>query len=434
MSYQNNFSKNTTNFSNKIANFTIILISIAPLIGFFTFKFLDIAFYNFIVIFCYITVFAILVEKNILKNNIRFPTYLKFLTLFAIYTILSDIFIVKGEFNIRYLYAHSLLKSVLILIIINNIKISKSFIYLILKNSLIILVIAFIVIAIQQIHDSTFLVNPNAEEQLLSSSFIEKRMPSIYSWSGGSIEKGFAFLPIIAVFINIYYLNKRPYWLLLIMGFIFALFVKSRWVLVNYFLIYLMFLLYRKIRIDNIVKYALLMIIIISTSVLILHEMGVPVKMLYEERILQKQYGGMMEGSAGTRVRAFTFFAKAFPSNPIFGAGSFKYGIAGTGHHNRALESIIGGGSSQIHVGYLSLFYKYGIIGGILYLSFLFGITKYIYKVAKEANFYGAFIGWLMFLVANLTLVYFSIFNMGIIMILVYNKYLDQNVIKKKDE
>ena len=49
------------------------------------------------------------------------------------------------------------------------------------------------------------------------------------------------------------------------------------------------------------------------------------------------------------------------------------------------LRQFLKGRSSQIHVGYLSLFYLYGLIGGVFFISFLKSILRYvIVKYAKN--------------------------------------------------
>ena len=70
----------------------------------------------------------------------------------------------------------------------------------------------------------------------------------------------------------------------------------------------------------------------------------------------------MKEKSAGTRILAVYMFLEFFPENPIFGTG---------GVMKADLVRAIRGRSSQIHVGILSLFYYYGLVGGFIYLFFL---------------------------------------------------------------
>jgi len=106
-----------------------------------------------------------------------------------------------------------------------------------------------------------------------------------------------------------------------------------------------------------------------------------------------------------------------------FGGRSQDYDLV------RALQ----GRSSQIHVGYLSLLYYYGIFGGLLYLFFLYRMTLNIYRHSKRADMMGIFYGILGFLLMNLTEVSFDLLTPGILMLLGFNKYNKQYHINKNN-
>jgi len=126
----------------------------------------------------------------------------------------------------------------------------------------------------------------------------------------------------------------------------------------------------------------------------------------------------LLANTASTRFLAFELFAKYFPENPFFGTGE---------HVTAELARSLQGRSSQIHVGYLSHLFEFGIFGSILLFSFWFYIAKRLFKTSRRFNYYGTFLGFLCFLVANLTLVKYSIFEYGIILSLLFNKGLEQN-------
>jgi len=116
-----------------------------------------------------------------------------------------------------------------------------------------------------------------------------------------------------------------------------------------------------------------------------------------------------------------------FPKNPVWGKGrihSFKKG----GTKDIELVRILHGRSSQIHVGYLSLFYYYGIMGSFFYFMFLVLLSRKLFVDAKETGRWAAFMGWCMFLISNMVLVVFDIFSMGIILALFYNEYHHQKL------
>jgi len=85
----------------------------------------------------------------------------------------------------------------------------------------------------------------------------------------------------------------------------------------------------------------------------------------------------------------------------------------------------LAGRSSQIHVGYLSLFYYYGIIGGGLYILFLYHILKDFYRSARITNMWGPFFGFMSFVIANLSLNYMRPWAIGLLLCLVFKQYFD---------
>jgi hypothetical protein len=102
--------------------------------------------------------------------------------------------------------------------------------------------------------------------------------------------------------------------------------------------------------------------------------------------------------------------------------------MGGTGEQDYKLRSFLKGHSSQIHVGYLSLFYLYGIVGGILFMIFLFKLLTKLYRESKQTTYWGPYLGVLGFAVANLTLVTFTFFEVGLIVSMIMHKYYLDNV------
>ena len=115
------------------------------------------------------------------------------------------------------------------------------------------------------------------------------------------------------------------------------------------------------------------------------------------------------------RVTSYEVFLLKFPENPILGVGPET--------KDDVLDLL--GGIPLIHVGYLSYLYFYGIIGaGLLFIS-LFLILKKSWFVAKKNNFRGIFYGFLTFIIANGTFVYFNLAEPGIILAFIYLKYFN---------
>jgi hypothetical protein len=148
---------------------------------------------------------------------------------------------------------------------------------------------------------------------------------------------------------------------------------------------------------------------------------GIKTDEIIKERILEKSRGGMLAGDAGTRIFAFKVFNKLYFKNPILGKGAIH--VTNDTSKDYELVRALKGRSSQIHVGYLSLFYYYGLIGGIIYIIFLVSFTRNSYLIAKKTDYYGTLFAIIQFLLINWTGVVFNVFNMGIVLSMVYQKY-----------
>jgi hypothetical protein len=323
-------------------------------------------------------------------------------------------------------YSSSLLSSFLILLIIENSKFSSKFIRRFTRVNIFILCLAFFVIIIQQLIDNTFFINIDSQSvsKYLNQSENQIRLWSIYSWIG-LLESGLGFVPILGSIICIQLRkrteNKKIIAGLFIAGFIFSFLTKSRYIMLNMLMLIFLFVVYKKIQFVRLFRYAFLLVIFSMTAFFILDFSGVEVSSITNERILNIEAGGVLSGSAGTRIYAFYVFNELFYNQPILGKGKL-HAFDGQSK-DYELVDLLGKKSSQIHVGYLSLFYYYGMVGGMLFLIFLFLFLKKLFFESKLIGFWGGFFAIIIFSIDNLTLVEFSIFYSGIIISLVYHQY-----------
>jgi hypothetical protein len=227
---------------------------------------------------------------------------------------------------------------------------------------------------------------------------------------------GLTFLPFVAIVVNNYLVNKRNYfaYFFLFLGLLVAILSKGRWMMINAVVLFGMTLHYTKVRFGRILKIAFIILLALIGIYFILPLISVNVHKLIFERILEASKGGFTEGSSSSRILAFKIFFKLFPKDPLFGVG---------GQITDELLHELAGRSSQLHVGYLSLFYYYGIIGGLLYMSFVYYLTKSLYLHAKIHGYYAPLYSWIGFLLANLTLNYVIPFEAGILLVLLLDKY-----------
>lgn len=382
-------------------------------------------------LFSYIGVFLILIFHSN-KHPIKLPKYLVFYLLFICYVFYTDLYRLNRTFKVDFLFSNVLIGAFNYMFIIENIHISKKKYAFIIKYSKYILFVAILVIVIQQIYDPNFFVRSQSRfENLLSIGETENRLASIYSWIGGLISVGFCFVPIYLLIVEDLEKKNKDTMVLIIAGLLFAFLSKARWIMVNTLMVFFLLFLNHKGRVTRLFKLLFILPLIFFMSFLFFKSLGVDVEGIVNDRVLNKKEGGITKGSAGSRILAIEAFDKLYWENPFFGVGSIRYGMGGTGKQDYKLRSILKGRSSQIHVGYASLLYTYGLVGALFFLSFLFLLLKKLYLNAKITGYWAPLLGFLGFALANMTLVAYSVFEMGFIIALVVDKYYSQSFIQK---
>lgn len=414
MSYYNSIS-------NKFNRFLLLLISVAPFAGFILHKVTSKDFSTTLTFASYFGVALILLHSS-QKKSIKFPLYLWFYLFFVLYIFYSTFYQLDRDFKIKYLMTNREIGAFNFMFILENIALKKAYFNRIIKYSKAILIIAIFVIIIQEVHDKNFLIRPDltATKFDLTAS-TEDRLGSIYTWVGAN-GVGYGFVPILIIVVEILARQKKKIGLWIIFGIIFAILSKGRWVMINAFLVFFILIINKKEKLNKILKYSIIIPLIGIGTYVALNSVGINAKGIVENRILESGERSDKK-SASTRLLAINVFNKLYWKNAVFGVGNRKYGMGGTGHHNYELSKLLGGKSSQIHVGYLMLFYMYGFIGGSLFICFLFLITRKLYRDAKITTYWGPFLGFLGFAISNLTLVHFSVYEMGLLLALLTNQY-----------
>lgn len=401
---------------NKVNRYVIYAFAVYPLLSFILVKLTNIGAGNLLGALLYFLALFVLFTREV--KEVNFPTYLKYFLLFTVFTIYSDW--INGNITefIKYLYLNNIIKSFLILIVLENTYLDERLMKRLRKIMYAILVLSFVVILIQALFSPKFFVTDKVIEYLSSSLSPQKRYSSIFSWSG-DVSLGFSIPFIISILISENYLDGQPKknYLIYVLGFIITFLHKFRWVMISTLLVTLQTVNYSAGKVRSYIKYTfgLLLILVVSYNVMLFS--GINVDKVIEDRILESDKKQLEDKSASTRLLAFVMFAKFFPQNPIFGTGGIQ---------TDALKRSLGGRSSQIHVGFLSLFYYYGIVGGVFYLAFLFYLIKRLLFIAKRTKYWGSFYAMLTFITANLTLVSFDMYRMGIILAIVFHKYYEQ--------
>ncbi len=419
------------NIAHKYNRVLIAILVFSPFLAYFSLSMFGKDFKMFLQMLSYLGVFLMLVVRE--RNQpIKFPRYLVFYLLFIFYVFYSAFFKLDREFKLIYLFKNGLIGGFNLLFIIENIIITKKHYEFILRWSKLILPIAVVVIVLQNSIDKSIFVYEEAAYLFNSKVTIttEDRLHSIYSWIG-PLENGFGFIPVFILLIEYLYRKKKKILILILVGLLYAILTKWRWIMLNSFLVFFILITNRKDKTKQFFKYLILVPTLMYGSYLALNIAGIDMEKIIVNRVLELNEKGNKR-SAGTRIRAFKVFNKVYWKNPIFGAGNYKYGMGNDGRNNYELSKLLGG-SSQIHVGYLALFYRYGLVGGIFFIGFLFLLLKKLYRSAKITTYWAPFLGVLGFAIFNLTNVNFSIFHTGLIIAITADRYYFLNTYKTKN-
>lgn len=423
---------NTDNKAYQFNRLLLFLIVIAPIPGYVFLNFLNIDLFAFLQFFSFVGIILLLIFRQETKP-IVFPNYLFFYLLFILYVFYSTFFMLDRDFKLKYIFGNRLIGGFNFMFIILNVPITKKHFKLLTKYSIYILLFAFIVILIQEKFDASFFLSSKFEraDLIANDGSHENRLMSIYSWIGELNEIGFGFVPVF-IFITEYFIReKRKIFLWILMGLIFALLSKARWLMLNTLLVFVLLIVNKKDRLREIIKYSFLLPIASLFIYFTLNFIGLDVKGIIDNRILEKNES-MSKKSASTRLLAFEAFDRLYWDNAVFGKGAIKYGMGATGEQDYKLKKFLRRRSSQIHVGYLNLLYMYGMIGGFFFLSFLVLLLRSLYKQAIQMRVWSPFLSFLGLAIANLTLVTFSTFQMGLLVVFIVNNYCYQIYQKSK--
>ncbi len=382
------------------------------------------------ILLSYIGVILLFIFKK-RSHPIIFPKYLLFYLLFVIFIFYSTFIRLDRTFEIKYLFSNAKIGCINLMFIIENIPIPKKYFQNLLKISKIILIVAFVVIIIQQAYDPTFFVYPEYAKmsEVVGQGVNQNRLFSIYSWIGGLTTVGFGFVPIYILIVEEKEKDNKDILIWILLGLTFALLSKARWIMINTLLVFIIMLIHNRDKFKIFFKYLIILPIVFFIAFNALKAIGIDAQGIVMSRVLESDSKNLSQKSAGTRLLAYEALNRFYWDNPFFGKGDVKYGMGGAGKPDYQLERFLGGRSSQIHSGYASLLYRYGLVGGVLFLGFLILFFIRIYRSAQTTKRWAPFLGFLGFAIANLTLVNFDIFHMGFILALVAVKYYDQKKI-----
>ena len=416
-----------TIFVHPIASALLLILGLYPFFAFFVRSAANSSPANIFGSICFVFLAYRLYQLFKTGKGLKVPFYLMILGCFVLYTILSSIFLTSTlieEGALKSLYANSFLHTFVAFLLIENMEFPENILKRIIQLLGVVLVIAALV-SIIQISDPLFFFNDSELQQGLSydrlqyyyanldedqtnatSRFFKGYRYSIYSWITG-LSVGIDALAVFSLLMGIQKTTAIKRGVFVIAAGLISFLSSSRWIMLNFVIVASQNAFLKGNRIFNIVKYLLyaaLFLFIIGTLANIV---GLDIQKFVQERLLSS--------SAGTRIYAFEVFFKVFGDHPIFGTG---------GEDTEEMIRLITGRTSQIHVGYLKLFYYYGIVGGLIYLSFLGALFLQLWYRARASHYWGSFIAMTAFAVANLTLVELDLFYHGLLLALIFSNNL----------
>ena len=308
--------------------------------------------------------------------------------------------------------------AVAVLFVVDNIVFSRKLIETVVVVMKGLVVVGAVVSLIQVLHDPFFFFFQHFEDFMLHYNWgtdpLQVRRLSVFGFTDVN-DIGLSFLPMVALIIGYEIKEKgRIPILIMLMAFFIAVVNNSRYVQAGYFVAAAPALLYQGRVVRNILVSGAGIVVLVLLMAFVLQSLGYDLNRYIEERLLAE--------TAGTRLLALEIFLQFFPENPFFGSGK---------HLTDDVIVALAERSSQIHVGYLSHLFSYGIVGSFLAFWFWGLIARRLWKVGRKTGFYGSFFGFLVFLWTNVTLVFYWVFTFGLVLCYLFASYYDK---KEEDQ
>ncbi len=397
---------------SNLVNLYFITLAIAPIICFLDYETVDQGFFKLYGATMLLLAILLLIRNGFSRSKLDIILF--FALGVYLYNLAWDIILMQRTLErkgfVFDFFVNPYLHIAAFIYVIDNFKVSKDLVRLLIKVFIGTMLVASVVSFIQVVHDPFFFTPEKviAYTRMMGAMYndFEIRRVSIFGYLG-NLEETISYLPLVAIVIAYFTLEKKkvPY-LLLFLGFIVPFANNYRYAQLGYFITFLPLLIIGKSKLRTFLWITFFTILGGLLFVGILELMGFNLESYVRERLLSN--------SASTRLLAFEIFKKFFVRHPWFGSGV---------HLAEEVAVAIGGRSSQIHVGYLSHLYSYGIIGSAITFSFWFMIAKRFYRTAVRTQFWGSFAAILVFLWANVTQVYYQVFSLGLMMAFLFDRY-----------
>jgi hypothetical protein len=354
---------------------------------------------------------------TLIKPNINFPKYLAFFLIFTIYDLCSIyIFDLVPSYTnmLKYTFSNRNVMAFIVFFVIENTSFDEKFIKTMNRNIFIIVIISLLV-SIVQLKNPEFFVAPFIFNNIDNETYLtESRIFSIYSWVDLN-TLGITFPILLSILLNFYHNVRGSSPVIILTGIIVSFLTKARYVMISTLIVFSQLFFISKITFGRKASIIVIFVASILISMGVAKALGYNIQQVIDERILEKETN---MGSASARVLSFYVFLKVFPEHPLMGVGP---------QTRSEVVRLLGGRAPLIHVGYLSYLYYYGLVGCFFFFMAIFFLIRHAWIVGVKNEFWAGFYGLLAFCFANMTMVYFNMGEMGIILIVIYLRYFTEN-------
>lgn len=351
----------------------------------------------------------------ILNKKKTVPKYCFYALLFCLYIAFDQWFLeTENIFTLKYWYSNDYLQFIAMAIILESMTIEPKTIKNFIRIFKLYIISGLVISIIQLVFNPSFFtylpflpMNNPEYENLYHKIILSGRYPSVFGFLGSdNFTRIFPLL--VSCFLGFYLINKKKIPSIYI-GLSAIIILISRWRIAYLCFIIVISQIVKKGKVKKIVGVTVVLFVIIGLFFNLVEYLGLDVHENFGERI--------MSDSGLSRLYAFSWFWQVFPQKPLFGTGGVK---------EKELLDLIEGKSYGIHVGYLSLFYHWGLIGGTFFLLLCWHLYQRFYLCFKRTNFTGALWGIISYLCINLTDFEFDFNKIGIYFLIIFTVFYEK--------
>lgn len=348
-------------------------------------------------------------------QKIKLPKYLIFFIIFTVYHLVlvyvKDLIPANTNW-LFYILSDTNVLACVAFFIIENTHFDEKFIRK-MNNCIFAIIVITLIVSLIQIKFPNFFLSPKLTGDPTNYLYVvQNRKFSIYSWMDLN-SLGISFPILISILLSIGSMEKMNFPVTVISGIVVSFLSRARYVMLSAIIVFSQLFFVSKIDFRKKIYILLILFFSILAITGVAKVYDYDIGQVIDERILEK---GTNLASARARVTSYEVFMIKFPEHPWFGVGPAT---------RLDVVQLLRGQATIIHIGYLSYLYFYGIIGSIFIFLTIFFLLRNSWLVGKRHMFWGSFYGLLSFCLANATLVYFNLSEMGIILAVLYMKYFN---------